>query len=75
MDKDARLRSGTRGIQARKALTAFEKVVNESVVLLGKKDVDIEASELNEETEAALAMLTELQGQLDPVSRSPIIKR
>ena len=30
LDKDARLRSGTRGMAARKALTAFEKVVAES---------------------------------------------
>jgi hypothetical protein len=30
MDKDARLRSGARGLQARKALVAFEKVVAES---------------------------------------------
>lgn len=30
LDKDARLRSGARGMQARKALTAFEKVVAES---------------------------------------------
>ena len=30
LDKDARLRSGTRGMAARKALTAFEKKVTES---------------------------------------------
>jgi hypothetical protein len=30
LDKDARLRSGARGLQARKALKAFEKVVAES---------------------------------------------
>lgn len=33
LDKDARLRSGTRGMQARKALTEFEKVVAESEAL------------------------------------------
>lgn len=33
LDKDARLRSGARGIQARKALVAFEKVVAESSTL------------------------------------------
>jgi hypothetical protein len=33
LDKDARLRSGTRGMAARKALTAFEKVVAESEAL------------------------------------------
>ena len=31
LDKDARLRSGSRGMAARKALTAFEKKVAESV--------------------------------------------
>ena len=30
LDKDARLRSGTRGMAARKALTAFEKKIAES---------------------------------------------
>ena len=30
LDKDARLRSGARGMAARKALTAYEKVVEES---------------------------------------------
>lgn len=30
LDKDARLRSGARGMAARKALVAFEKVVAES---------------------------------------------
>jgi hypothetical protein len=29
LDKDARLRSGTRGMAARKALTAFEKKIAE----------------------------------------------
>lgn len=33
LDKHARLRSGTRGMAARKALTAFEKVVAESEAL------------------------------------------
>ena len=32
LDKDARLRSGTRGMAARKALLAFEKTVAESEV-------------------------------------------
>ena len=33
LDKDARLRSGARGMQARKALVAFEKVVADSSTL------------------------------------------
>lgn len=33
VDKEARLRSGARGLQARKALVAFEKVVADSQAL------------------------------------------
>jgi ATPase subunit of ABC transporter with duplicated ATPase domains len=66
MDKDARLRSGTRGLQARKALTAFEKVVEESAAKLEQKDSDIEDTVLKEENEAAVNLLMELQSQLDP---------
>lgn len=33
LDKDARLRSGARGMAARKALTAFEKTTAESKVM------------------------------------------
>jgi len=33
LDKDARLRSGARGLQARKALVEYEKVVAQSAVL------------------------------------------
>ena len=33
LDKDARLRSGTRGMQARKALVEYEKAVAQSAVL------------------------------------------
>ncbi len=33
LDKDARLRSGARGLQARKALSEFEKEVAESAAL------------------------------------------
>lgn len=68
MDKDARLRSGQRGFQARKALTAFEKIVEESTVKFEQEDSEIEDSVLREESEAALDLLTELQGQLEPVS-------
>jgi hypothetical protein len=33
LDKDARLRSGARGLQARKALSEYEKAVAQSAVL------------------------------------------
>lgn len=71
MDKDARLRSGQRGFQARKALTAFEKRVEESAAKLEQEDSEIDVTVLREESEAALDLLTELQGQLEPVSPKP----
>jgi hypothetical protein len=67
MDKDARLRSGQRGFQARKALTAFEKKVTESATSLEQKDNEIEISALKEDSEAAMDLLAELQSQLEPV--------
>jgi ATPase subunit of ABC transporter with duplicated ATPase domains len=75
MDKDARLRSGARGLQARKTLTAFEKKVEESVARLAQKDSEITDSDLKEETEAALTLLTELQGQLEPARMADIDRR
>ena len=41
MDKDARLRSGARGLQARRALAAFEKTVAESAARVEHKDGEI----------------------------------
>jgi ATPase subunit of ABC transporter with duplicated ATPase domains len=72
MDKDARLRSGARGLQARKALTAFEKKVEESAARLAQTDSEITVSDLKEETEAALTLLAELQGQLEPARMADI---
>jgi ATPase subunit of ABC transporter with duplicated ATPase domains len=72
MDKDARLRSGARGLQARKALTAFEKRVEESAARLAQTDSEISDLDLKEETEAALTFLTELQGQLEPARMADV---
>lgn len=75
MDKDARLRSGARGLQARKALTAFEKKVEESAARLAQTDSEITDADLKEETEAALTLLTELQGQLEPARMADIDRK
>jgi len=75
MDKDARLRSGARGLQARKALTAFEKKVEESAARLAQTDSEITDSDLKEETEAALTLLAELQGQLEPARMADIDRK
>ncbi|KAF5023671.1 hypothetical protein F66182_4237 [Fusarium sp. NRRL 66182] len=66
LDKDARLRSGARGMQARKALTAYEKVVAESDDLLGQSNKDISPEALQAETQEAVDMLADLQLQVDP---------
>lgn len=66
MDKDARLRSGSRGFAARKALVEFEKRVKASEVAIEQKEDDIDATVLKDETEAALSLINELQEKLDP---------
>ncbi|TAQ85352.1 hypothetical protein B7494_g6315 [Chlorociboria aeruginascens] len=65
-DKDARLRSGARGMAARKALIAFEKRVAESNERVGQKNEEIDEAILKEETNAAIDLLAELQAQLEP---------
>ncbi|KAB5572558.1 ABC transporter [Coniochaeta sp. 2T2.1] len=66
LDKDARLRSGTRGMAARKALTAFEKVVAESEVLLDQPKADIPPATLQTEIQEAADLLADLQLQVEP---------
>ncbi|QSZ30932.1 hypothetical protein DSL72_000491 [Monilinia vaccinii-corymbosi] len=65
-DKDARLRSGTRGMTARKALIAFEKTIAESAKRINQKDEDIGEATIKEETDLAAELLAELQLQLEP---------
>ncbi|KAI8689969.1 hypothetical protein LRP88_13729 [Fusarium phalaenopsidis] len=72
LDKDARLRSGARGMQARKALTAYEKVVAESNTLLEQSNEDISPEALQAETQEAVDMLADLQIQVDPARVSEI---
>ncbi|CEF84505.1 hypothetical protein FGSG_09706 [Fusarium graminearum PH-1] len=72
LDKDARLRSGARGMQARKALTAYEKVVAESSELLQQSNADISPETLQAETQEAVDMLADLQLQMGPTRVSEI---
>ncbi|KAI1136994.1 P-loop containing nucleoside triphosphate hydrolase protein [Hypoxylon sp. FL0543] len=65
-DKDARLRSGARGMQARKALIAMEKKVSEFQALYEQKDEDISPETLAKETSEAADMLADLQSQVEP---------
>ncbi|KAI1807629.1 P-loop containing nucleoside triphosphate hydrolase protein [Daldinia bambusicola] len=65
-DKDARLRSGARGMQARKALVAMEKKVAEFKREYDQKDEDISPETLADETSKAADMLADLQLQVEP---------
>ncbi|KAI9645336.1 hypothetical protein NHQ30_006072 [Ciborinia camelliae] len=65
-DKDARLRSGTRGMAARKALIAFEKTVADFEERINQKDEEIDGPTIKEETDLAAGLLAELQLQLEP---------
>ncbi|TWU76593.1 hypothetical protein ED733_008054 [Metarhizium rileyi] len=66
MDKEARLRSGARGIQARKALVAFEQVVADSDAMINQSSEEISPEILQTETQEAADMLSELQIQVEP---------
>ncbi|KAI0850475.1 P-loop containing nucleoside triphosphate hydrolase protein [Daldinia vernicosa] len=65
-DKDARLRSGARGMQARKALIAMEKKVAEFQSEYEQEDKDISPETLAKETSEAADMLADLQLQVEP---------
>ncbi|KAL7922286.1 P-loop containing nucleoside triphosphate hydrolase protein [Trichoderma austrokoningii] len=66
VDKEARLRSGARGLRARKALVAFEKVVADSQALLDQLEDEISADALQAETQEAADLLADLQIQIEP---------
>ncbi|RCI09677.1 hypothetical protein L249_3789 [Ophiocordyceps polyrhachis-furcata BCC 54312] len=66
LDKEARLRSGARGSQARKALVAFEKVVAESEAMLQQPSEDMAADLVQAETLETTDLLAQLQLQVEP---------
>ncbi|KAK2613708.1 hypothetical protein N8I77_000600 [Diaporthe amygdali] len=74
-DKNARLRSGARGMQARKELIAFEKVVAESTALQEQKYEEISSETLEAEVQEATGMLAELQVQVEPSKLADIESR
>lgn len=75
LDKDARLRSGARGMAARKALVAIEKVVAESQEQVDQPSEEITPEKLQEETQEAADMLADLQIQVEPSRVSEIETR
>jgi len=72
LDKDARLRSGARGLQARKALIDGEKEVAESATLVNQAGDEISSEKLHEETQEAIDLLADLQLQIEPSRISEI---
>ncbi|PHH75727.1 hypothetical protein CDD80_2148 [Ophiocordyceps camponoti-rufipedis] len=66
LDKEARLRSGARGLQARKALVAHEKVVAESEALLGRSCEGMTEEAVRAEMDEAADLLSQLQLQVEP---------
>ncbi|PHH65905.1 hypothetical protein CDD81_1274 [Ophiocordyceps australis] len=66
LDKNARLRSGARGLQARKALAAHEKKLAESQRRLDEAEADMAAEAVEAETQEAAELLAELQLQVEP---------
>ncbi|EJP65732.1 ABC transporter [Beauveria bassiana ARSEF 2860] len=72
LDKDARLRSGARGMAARKALVAIEKVVAESQEQVDQPPEEITPEILQKETQEAADMLADLQMQVEPSRVSEI---
>ncbi|KAI8956383.1 ABC transporter [Xylaria longipes] len=73
--KDAKLRSGARGMQARKALIATEKAVAEFDVLYEQKDEEISPETLANETSEAAEMLADLQLSIEPSKMAEVESR
>ncbi|KAK1752164.1 P-loop containing nucleoside triphosphate hydrolase protein [Echria macrotheca] len=75
LDKDARLRSGARGMAARKALVDYEKEVAEYAVLMEQPEDEIPSDALQAETQEAADLLAELQLQVEPSRLADIESR
>ncbi|KAH8164871.1 hypothetical protein CIB48_g3370 [Xylaria polymorpha] len=73
--KDAKLRSGARGMQARKVLMAMEKTVAEFDILYEQKDEEISPETLAKETSEAAEMLADLQLSIEPSKMAEVESR
>ncbi|KAK8128344.1 hypothetical protein PG984_009452 [Apiospora sp. TS-2023a] len=69
-DKDARLRSGARGMQARKALISKEKEVAAMQAQRDQPDDEIPSDVLAKETSEAADLLADLELQVEPTKIS-----
>ncbi|KAI1849318.1 hypothetical protein JX266_004813 [Neoarthrinium moseri] len=74
-DKDARLRSGARGMQARKALIAAEREVAAFETIYSQKNEEITSEVLAKETSDAADMLAELELQVEPSKLAEVESR
>ncbi|KAH7031136.1 ABC transporter [Microdochium trichocladiopsis] len=75
-DKDARLRSGARGLQARKALKEMEKKVQEfRTTQFEQPDDEISPDTLAQETGEAADMLADLHLQVEPSRMAQVESR
>ncbi|KAM7203500.1 hypothetical protein V8F33_002120 [Rhypophila sp. PSN 637] len=75
LDKEARLRSGARGSQARKALLEYEKAVAESAARNEEAGDVISPETLQAEVQEAFDLLSELQIQVEPSRLADIESR
>ncbi|KAJ3562829.1 hypothetical protein NPX13_g8415 [Xylaria arbuscula] len=77
--KDAKLRSGARGMQARKSLIAAEKTAAEFETIheprYAQKDDEISSDTLAKETSEAAELLADLQLQVEPSKMAAIESR
>ncbi|WEW59789.1 hypothetical protein PRK78_005269 [Emydomyces testavorans] len=73
--KNAALRSGARGLQARKELKVAEGKVSESANTIKQSLENIDSSIIQEETKAAVEMLDELQTEFEPIAKMNIVDR
>lgn len=75
LDKDARLRSGDRGLAARKTLVAFEKDIAEYEATVEQAEEDISPETLQLEIQEAADMLADLELQIEPTKLTEIETR
>ena len=68
----AKLRSGARGLEARKVLIAYEKKVSESSRSVSQSPSEIDPSTVESETNEAVSLLETLQSELTSMTTSSI---
>ncbi|EED21426.1 ABC ATPase, putative [Talaromyces stipitatus ATCC 10500] len=73
--KNASIRSGARGLQARKELKSIENRVASSTELLQQDTASIDAQTLQSDTQAAIDMLQDLQSQYETMKAIDVEKQ